>query len=71
MSNLITIHNLQNNEVVVREMTEQELQQREKDNVEFAAFLQAKADKKAKREAALAKLETLGLDEADLKALGL
>ena len=29
------------------------------------------ANKKAKREAALAKLETLGLTEEDLKALGL
>lgn len=32
---------------------------------------QAEAEAQAKREAALAKLEALGLDEDDLKALGL
>ena len=36
-----------------------------------AAKAQAEADKLAKRFAALAKLEALGLDEDDLKALGL
>ncbi len=36
-----------------------------------AAKAQAKAEAQAKRFAALAKLEALGLDEDDLKALGL
>lgn len=35
-----------------------------------AAKAQAKAEAEAKRSAALAKLEVLGLDENDLKALG-
>lgn len=65
-----TIHNVETNEIIVRDMTEEELLQRQKDADEFLAVLEAKAQKKAKREAALAKLEALGLDEADLKALG-
>ena len=59
----------------VREMTDDELEQYEKDKlaaqVEAEAKVQAKAEAEAKRSAALAKLEALGLDEDDLKALGL
>lgn len=66
MNNLITIHNLETNEVIVREMTDKELEQREKDTVEFAAFLQAKADKKAKREALL---NRLGINDEEARLL--
>ena len=60
---------------IIRQMTEEEQSQREKEIAEAAEREaiqeQAKADKEIKRLAALAKLEALGLDEDDLKALGL
>ena len=71
MSNLITIHNLENNEVVVREMTKDELEQRKLDAAEAAAELQTKLDVKVAKAAAEAKLVALGLDLDDLRALGL
>ena len=61
--------------VIDREMTDAEFAQYELDiaNAEAAkvAREQAEAEAQAKRLAAIAKLEALGLDEDDLKALGL
>jgi hypothetical protein len=54
-----------------REFTPEEYAQAEIDEANWQAELEAKAQIEAKRIAALAKLEALGLDEDDLKALGL
>jgi len=56
---------------VEREYTAEEYAQAEIDEANWQAELEAKAQVEAKRLAALAKLEALGLDENDLKALGL
>jgi hypothetical protein len=71
MSNLITIHNLETNEVIVREMTDKELEQREKDAAEAVIEAERKENAKAARAAAEAKLTALGLTLDDLRALGL
>jgi hypothetical protein len=57
--------------ITEREETEQEIEEREKFESELALKAQAEAAAQAKRATALAKLETLGLDEADITALGL
>ena len=57
--------------VIERAFTEDELAQKEADKLAFEAEQAAKLAKIAKRETALVKLRALGLDEADLKALGL
>ena len=72
MSNpIIRIHNSQTDEVIDREMTDDEytawLEQKAVDDAK--AEVQAKAE--ADKETAQAKLETLGLTANDLKALGL
>ena len=67
----IKIHNVETGEVIEREMNAEELAQWEADKAKAEAEAQAKAEAEAKRSAALAKLEALGLDEDDLKALGL
>jgi len=67
MSNpMIRIHNVQTDEIIDREMTDAEFS-------EYQSSLLPKPPTEAevKRSAALAKLEALGLDEDDLKALGL
>ena len=56
---------------VVRQATSEEIEEIEARIAAKAAQEQAKAEAEAKRSAALAKLEALGLDEDDLKALGL
>lgn len=60
---------------VHRELTSEEYAQAEIDEANYLQRLaekaQAEAEATAKREAALAKLQALGLDEDDLKALGL
>ena len=68
---IITIHNVETNEVSVREMTDSEnlehlarLESAKQDDLKFKAFLEAKQN-------ALKKLEALGLTTDDLKALGL
>jgi membrane protein required for beta-lactamase induction len=71
MSNLITIHNLETNEVIVREMTNKELEQREKDAAEAVIEAERKENAKAAKAAAEAKLTALGLTLDDLRALGL
>jgi FixJ family two-component response regulator len=54
-----------------RPFTEKELAQALKDKAETDALIQANAEAEAKRQSALAKLAALGLEEDDLKALGL
>ena len=62
-------------EVIVREMTTEELEQDSKDRAKFAAFAEEQsqelAELDAKKAAAEAKLAALGLTAEDLKALGL
>lgn len=71
----ITEINASTQEVIERDMTAEELTQAEADKLLAEATKQANQEEKAKAEAkrlvALAKLEALGLDENDLKALGL
>ena len=55
----------------VREMNEAEFAQYEKDLSTAETEKQLEATKAAAKAAALAKLEALGLNEADLTALGL
>ena len=71
----IKIHNATTNEVIVREMNDEELKQYkndealEKERIELQAI--SEAEKAAAKSAAEAKLEALGLTADDLKALGL
>ena len=67
----IKIHNVETGEVIEREMNADEFAQYQSDQAQRQAEAQAQAEASAKRTAALAKLEALGLDEDDLKALGL
>ena len=72
MSNpMIRIHNSQTNEIIDREMTDDEytawLEQKATDNAKAEAQAKAEGDKMA----AQAKLAALGLTADDLKALGL
>jgi hypothetical protein len=57
--------------ITERDLTPEEIIERQNFEAEVAAKLQAEAAAQAKRATALAKLEALGLDGADLKALGL
>ena len=71
----IKIHNATTNEVIVREMNDEELKQYkndealEKERIELQAI--SEAEKAAKKLAAEAKLAALGLTTDDLRALGL
>ena len=56
--------------ITERDETDVEIAQRKAFEAELAAKAQAEAEAQAKRSVALAKLEALGLDEADLQALG-
>ena len=67
----IKIVNLETGEEIEREMTAEELAQRDKDAANHEAFLEAQAQAAAKKAAAEAKLAALGLTSDDLKALGL
>lgn len=68
---MVRVHNSTTNEVIDREMTDDEFEQYKKDLANDAAKKQAISDAENKKILALQKLEVLGLDEADLKALGL
>lgn len=68
---MIRIHNTETNEIIDREMNDDEFVQWKKDAADAEAKKQGEAQAQAKRSAALAKLATLGLEEDDLKALGL
>jgi lactate dehydrogenase-like 2-hydroxyacid dehydrogenase len=65
--------NIQTGEETIteRDETPEEIKERELFKAEVVAKAQAQEEAQAKRSIALAKLEALGLDEADLKALGL
>jgi len=71
----VTEVNAQTGETIVRNATEAEIAQIEKDAIEQekinAAKAKAEAEAAAKRSAALSKLEALGLTSDDLKALGI
>ena len=57
--------------ITERDETAQEIAERQAAEAEAEAKAQVEAEAAAKRATALAKLEALGLDEADLTALGL
>jgi len=59
------------NEVIVRDATKEELEQMAKDEIERQKREKIISEAQAKRFSAIAKLEALGLDSDDLKALGL
>lgn len=65
------IHDLQTNEIIDREMNDEEYAQWQKDQANDEARIQAETDAAAKKLAAEAKLAALGLTADDLKALGL
>lgn len=71
----VTEVNAETGETIVRDATEAEIAQIEKDAIEQekikAAKAQAEAEAEAKKAAAEAKLAALGLTADDLKALGL
>jgi hypothetical protein len=65
---MITVHNVETNEIETREMNAVEFAQWEAEQAKFAAQVVAEADKEAARQAVMNKL---GLTTDDLKALGL
>lgn len=65
---MVTIHNIETNQIETREMNAAELKQWEADQAAFAAQIVAEADKEAARQAVLTKL---GITADDLAALGL
>ena len=64
-------HNTETGEIIERPMTAEELESWQKLQQRAILDAQAKVDAEAKKAAAEAKLETLGLTTDDLKALGL
>ena len=72
MPNPITkIFDAATGETIEREMTDAEYADLQMRQADIKKEKEAEAEAEAKRSAALAKLEALGLDEDDLKALGL
>ena len=67
----VLIHNIETNEIIVREMNDAELAQFEQDGLDYEQEKLAVAEAKTKKAAAEAKLAALGLTADDLKALGL
>jgi hypothetical protein len=63
---MIRIHNIETNEVIDREMTNDEFEQYEADQAEFKAV---KADAELKAEAKAALLERLGLTQEEFNTL--
>jgi hypothetical protein len=68
---IIKFHNIETDEIIEREMNEEELAQWQKDQQEEKERLEAKAAAAAKKAEAEAKLAALGLEPDDLRALGL
>ena len=68
---IIREHNLETGEVLDREMNDAEFEAYENELAELASKAQAEAQALAKKAATIAKLEALGLDAEDIKALGL
>ena len=71
MSYVIVEVNAETNEVVERDATPKEVQEKLKIDEELTQEATLKAEKEVKRKAAEAKLAALGLTADDLKALGL
>ncbi|MEI6567302.1 MAG: hypothetical protein WCR20_11530 [Verrucomicrobiota bacterium] len=72
MSNpIIRIHNSETDEIIDREMTDEEYALWTQQKAEDAAKAKAEAKTETDKAAALAKLTALGLTADDLKALGL
>ena len=67
----IKIHNVETGEVIEREMTKEEIAQIEADKLAFEAEKKARQEMEVKKEAAAAKLASLGITVEDLKVLGL
>jgi hypothetical protein len=67
----VTHHNLETNEIEVREMNNAEFAQWEIDKANFDAQKQAEDAASQAKAAAELKLEALGITADDLKALGL
>lgn len=67
----ITIVNTETGEVIVRPLTKEEIKQREIDLAAYEAKKVKESELQSKKLAAVSKLEALGLDIEDLKALGL
>ena len=65
------IHDCETGETIVREMTEQEIAEENASVLAYVSVIATEEEKLAAKEAARAKLETLGLTTDDLKALGL
>lgn len=68
---MIRIHNLETNEVLDREMNDDEFAQYEIDQAIEAELRLAELEAQAAKEAAQQKLAVLGLTPDDLRALGL
>jgi len=67
----VTIHNASTDEVIVREMNDEEYADWQERVSKQEAEKAAEAEKEVAKEAAQAKLAALGLTTDDLKALGL
>ena len=68
---MIRIHNIETDEIIDREMTDEEFAKYQEAQAYFAAEKAEAEAKLAAKEAAQAKLAALGLTVEDLKALGL
>jgi hypothetical protein len=68
---MVTIHDVSTDEIVVREMNDEEFADWQARVAEDEAAKAAEAEAEANKAAAAAKLEALGLTADDLKALGL
>jgi hypothetical protein len=68
---IIREHNLETNEIIDREMTDEEFAEYEKQKAKDLVASEEEAARAAAKAAAEAKLAALGLDADDLKALGL
>ena len=67
----ITILNVSTGEIIEREMNQAELEQREKDKVAIQDAVDELDRRAEAKKLAKSKLQALGLNEADLKALDL
>lgn len=68
---MITIHNTETGEIIVRELNEQELAQQKIDADNALALAESEENQIFAKETAISKLQSLGLTIDDLKALGL
>jgi len=68
---MVRIHNVELDEIIDREMTDEEFVKYQEAQAYFAAEKADRASKLAAKEAAQAKLAALGLTVEDLQALGL